>query len=75
MLESAGLSPLYSLQTSVLSISHLRASVPSWHAEILQALKQKGYFSAGCGSENLRRVQGNKLKTLPTLHPYPLPLR
>lgn len=64
---------LCSLQTAGISIPHLRASVLRWHAEILQALNQKDYFSAWYGSENLRRVQGNKIKTLPTkLPPYSL---
>lgn len=54
----------------------LRDATPRQHAEILQALNQKGYFSAGCGSGNLRRVLGNKIKALPTkLPPYSLLLR
>lgn len=58
------------------SILLLRAAMPRWHAEILQALNQKGYFLAGCGSGNLRRVLGNKIKALPTkLPPYSLLLR
>lgn len=64
---------LCSLQTAGISIPHLRASVLRWPAEILQALNQKDYFSAWYGSENLRRVQGNKIKTRPTkLPPYSL---
>lgn len=34
--------------------------------DFASSLNQKDYFSAWYGSENLRRVQGNTIKTLPT---------
>lgn len=64
---------LHSLQAAGSSILHRGARR---HAEILQALNQKGSFSARWGLGNLRRVQSNKIKTLPTKWPpYSLPLR
>lgn len=43
--------------------------MPRGHTEMVQALNQKGYFSAVRGSGNLRRVQGNKIKTANKITP------